>query len=216
MTRTGAPPCSAGEAVERARRVIGKGGQYVLGTGDYRPTYVASKLIDVPWTDRDGQTGSDCAGFAICWCYKLKRHRPGFASGMVPDEFHDQSDVDDDINCNSLLEDCLTVQELASLVESGIPQPGDLLVYPSLRLKLHDGSIFKTIGHVGIVLSNARIVGNAWQWRDPPYHLLDVAQCKGPNGRVPAVIQTDGSLWEAHDDKWPKPAHRSRVVRMKG
>jgi hypothetical protein len=212
---TGARPCSAGEAVERARRVIGKGGQYVLGTGDYRPTYISSKLVDLPWTARGELTGSDCAGFAICWCYKLRRHRPGFASGRVPDEFRDQSDVDDDINCNSLLEDALTAQEICCIVESGIPQPGDLIVYPSLRLTLKDGSLFKTIGHIGIVLGNSRIIGNAWTWQDPPYHLLDVAQCKGPNERKPAVIQTDGSIWSAHDDKWPKPAHRSRVVRMK-
>jgi hypothetical protein len=188
---------------------------YVLGTGDYRPTVISGKLVDFPWTWREGRQGSDCAGFAICWAYMLVRHRPGYANGRVPDEFRDQSDVDDDINCNSLLEDALTTEDLCEIVETGIPQPGDLLVYPSLRLTLKDGSLFKTIGHVGIVIGNARVVGNAWNWTDPPYHLLDVAQCKGPNGRAPGVIATDGSIWEAHDDKWPKPAHRSRVVRMK-
>ena len=218
---TGDRPCSAAEAVDRARRLVDRGGVYVLGTGDYKPTVIASKLVDVPWTTRDGYTGSDCAGFAICWCYKLRRHRPGFASGRVPDTFHDQSDVDDDINCNSLIEDALTTKEVCELVTTGIPQPGDLLVYPSLRLTLQDGSIFKTIGHVAITLSNARVSPSLWTWDDPPYHLLDVAQCKGPGprdgkpGRSPAVIQTDGSIWSAHDDKWPKAAHRSCVVRMK-
>ncbi len=216
MTDTGARPCSAAEAVGRAKRIIGKGGMYVLGTGDYRPTTMMGKLIDVPWTARgDDRLGSDCAGFAICWCYKLRRHRPGFASGRVPREYWDQSDVDDDINCNSLIEDALTDQEVCAPVTSGIPQLGDLLVYPSLRLTLADGSLFKTIGHVGLVVGNARIIGSAWQWEDPQYHLLDVAQCKGPNGRTPGVIQTDGSIWEMHDDRWPKPAHRTFVIRMK-
>lgn len=212
---TGDRPCSADEAVLRAKRIVNRGGAYVYGTGDYKPTYLAGRLVDLPWTSRDSLVGSDCAGFAICWCYKLQRHRQGFANGRVPDEFRDQSDVDDDINCNSLIEDALTTRELCELVTSGIPQPGDLLVYPSLRLHLADSSIFPTIGHVAITLSNARVSPSQWDWNHPPYHLLDVAQCKGPPQRTPAVIQTDGSIWSAHDDKWPKPAHRSCVVRMK-
>lgn len=201
--------------MRRALSLINKGGQYVLGTGDYRPVYTAGKLTDTPWTWRNGKLGSDCAGFALCFCYKLKRRRPGFASGRVPAEFRDQKDIDDDINCNSAIEDALTDRELFEPVNSGIPQPGDLLVFASLRLKLADGSTFENIGHVGIVTSNARIVGHAWNWVDPQYHLLDVAQCRGPTGRGPAVIQTDGSLWERHDEVWPKPAHRTVVLRAK-
>ncbi len=212
---TGDHPCSADEAVIRARRVIGKGGQYVLGTGDYKPTTLAGRLIDLPWTARLGLVGSDCAGFAICWCYKLRRHRPGFAGGRVPEAFRDQSDVDDDINCNSLIEDALTTKEICELVTTGIPLAGDLLVYPTLRIKGADGELHTFIGHVAIVLSNARVSPSQWNWSRPPYHLLDVAQCKGPNERTPAVIQTDGSIWEMHDAKWPKPAHRSCVIRMK-
>lgn len=212
---TGAPPCSATEAVERARRLIGLGGQYVLGTGDYKPSVIAGRLVDVPWTERNGMTGSDCAGFAICWCYKLKRHRPGFAAGRVPREYWDQSDVDDDINCNSLIEDALTAKEVCELVVDAVPVPGDLLVYASLRLELASGQLFKNIGHVGIVISNDRAFGVPWSKDHPPYHLLDIAQCKGGNGRTPAVIKTDGSLWEHHDEVWPKPAHRTFVIRMK-
>lgn len=212
---TGARPCSALEAVDRAKRMVGKGGKYVLGTGDYKPRVVDGNVVDLPFTSRGDDEGSDCAGFAICFCYKLRRHRPGFAAGRVPVEYRDQSDVDDDINCNSLIEDALTTQELCYVVESGIPQPGDLLVYASLRLELKDGTVFKNIGHVGIVIGNSRIVGHAWSWQDPAYRLLDIAQCKGPNGRAPAVVQTDGSLWEKHDEVWPKPAHRTIVLRMK-
>lgn len=212
---TGDLPCSAAEAVQRAQRMIGKGGAYVLGTGDYKPTFLNGKLIDLPWTARELTVGSDCAGFAICWVYKLKRHRPGFAAGRLPVEFRDQSDVDDDLNCNSLIEDALTTKEICEFVTTGVPMPGDLLVYPTLRIKGADGELHTFIGHVAIVLSNDRVSPSQWNWTDPPYHLLDVAQCRGPNGRSPAVIQTDGSIWSAHDDKWPKPAHRSCVVRMK-
>lgn len=212
---TGDAPCSAAEAVARAKRMIGNGGQYVLGTGDYRPKSIAGRLVDVPWTARNGELGSDCAGFAICYAYKLRRHRPGFAAGRVPREYWDQADIDDDINCNSVIEDALTDQEICEVVRVGIPQPGDLLVFASLRLTLHDGTPFKNIGHVGIVIGNSRVGAGVWNGQARPYHLLDVAQCRGPNGREPAVIQTDGSLWERHDEIWPRPAHRTFVIRMK-
>jgi hypothetical protein len=205
--RDGIDPCSASEAVERARSLINKGGQYILGTGDYRRSY------PLPWTQRMGQLGSDCAGFAICWCYRLIRHRPGFASGRVPEAYRDQSDVDDDINCNSLIEDALTTREICELVTDE-PQLGDLIVYPTIRIKGVDGEVHTFIGHVGIVIGNKRAQGR-WDWQHPPYRLLDIAQCKGPNGRAPAVVQTDGSIWEAHDAKWPKPSHRTCVIRMK-
>jgi len=208
-------PCSALEAVARAKRLTGRGGQYVLGTGDYRPKTIAGRLIDVPWTERRGLVGSDCAGFALCWCYKLQRHRPGYAAGSPPPEYRDVADIDDDINCNSAIEDALTNRDLFDLVDDDVPLPGDLLCYASLRLRLADGTLFENVGHVGIVIGNVRLVGHAWKWATPNYHLLDVAQCRGPNGREPAVIQTDGSLWERHDAVWPKPAHRTKVLRAR-
>jgi hypothetical protein len=74
------PKCSAADAVGRAGRLVSsRTGQYVLGTGDYRPTTTS----DTPWTVNAGLTGSDCAGFAICWAWKLVRHRPGFNKGSV-------------------------------------------------------------------------------------------------------------------------------------
>jgi hypothetical protein len=224
MTKTEPRPASAAEAVQRARRFINRGGQYVLGTGDFHPHAIAGHWVDVPWTERDGQLGSDCAGFAISFAYKLRRHRPGYAKGMVPMDFRDQADIDDDINVNSCIEDALTTMDLFKIVgiedseSENTVKPGDLLCYPSLRLTLNDGTRFRNIGHVGIVIETIR-VGAAWNWMHPPYHLLDVAQCKGPGphdgqpGRSPAVIQTDGSLWEHHDVVWPKPAHRTVVLR---
>ena len=71
----GQVPCGAEEAVARAKSVAGKGGEYFLGSGDYKP----KGDRDVPWTLLpSGREGSDCAGFAISWCYRLTRHRPGY------------------------------------------------------------------------------------------------------------------------------------------
>ncbi len=65
-------PCSATEAVWRALSLVDNGGMYVLGTGDY----LGENLP--PWTSRGPLIGSDCAGFAMSWCYKLPRHRKGY------------------------------------------------------------------------------------------------------------------------------------------
>ena len=191
-------PCSSSEAVARALSIVGKGGQYVLGTGDYRPT----AQHDEPWTTRDGMTGSDCAGFAISWAYKLVRHRPGFNRGAW-------ATVADDLNCNSAIEDAQHNQELFEIVST--PAPGVLLAYPTFTLKGHDGQPLRFIGHVGIVTSVRRCT--EWDHDHPRYDLLDVAQCCGPNGRRPAVIATDGSLWRHHDEAWPKPEHRTWMLR---
>jgi hypothetical protein len=49
----------------------------------------------------------------------------------------------------------------------------------------------------------------------PDYSLLDVAQCCGPNERAPAVIASDGAIWNQHDHLWPLPGHRTAVLRAK-
>jgi hypothetical protein len=189
----GRTPCSASEAVIRALSLVGNGGQYILGTGDYlgegKP----------PWTYRDKMLGSDCAGFAICWAYKLKRHRPGFNRGKW-------STVSDDINCNSALEDAQHKQELFVLADR--PEPGVLLVYPTFTVS---GKRF--IGHVGIVTGLSRVA--EWDPLRPQYELLDVAQCRGPNERKPAVVKTDGSLWSHHDAVWPKLQHRTWMIKAR-
>lgn len=186
-------PCLAATAVERTLSLVGKGGQYVLGTGDY--------LGDgkPPWTTRAGLSGSDCAGFAMCWAYKLPRHRPGYNHGAW-------SSVSDDINCNSGIEDAEHARDLFELTDT--PRLGDLLTYPTFTVS---GKRF--IGHVGIVVGVSRVL--EWDPAIPQYELLDIAQCKGPNGRAPAVVATDGSVWAHHDTLWPKLQHRTRILRAR-
>lgn len=194
-------PCTADEAVARALSLVGRGGQYVLGTGDYLPHVTP----DVPWTTRAGMTGSDCAGFAMCWAYKLPRHRPGYNHGSW-------SSVSDDINCNSGIEDAQHARELWEIV-TGSPCPGDLVTYPTFTIMTSSGAK-RFIGHVGIVTSVRRLA--EWDPKRPQYELLDVAQCKGPNGRAPAVLATGGLLWTNHDAVWPKPEHCTKLLRSVG
>lgn len=200
------PPCSAAEAVARAQSVVGKGGQYVLGTGNYKPKRGPDgNEIDLPWTkywDAESQwygvEGSDCAGFAICWAWKLVRYRPGFNRGSW-------ASVIDNINCNSALEDGLHEQSrFTTLPEGENPKPGDLLLYPTFTSK---GKKF--IGHVGIV---EEVPEN---YKPRAWTTLTILQCHGPNGFKPGVVRTDGSIWGHHDSIWPKPQHRSRLVRPK-
>jgi len=197
-------PASAAEAVARALSIIGKGGQYALATGDYRPVTVGGHLVDLPWTarEKDGLIGSDCAGFAICWCYKLRRHRPGFNRGG-------DFDCEDDINNNSVLGDAMGAMDCFQVVQD-LPQPGDLLSYPTFRLA---GVPQPFIGHVGICVGVDRVDIDAWDLNEPRFDQLDVAQCHGPDKFTPGVVQTDGSIWLRHNHDWPKPQHRAYLIR---
>jgi hypothetical protein len=196
-------PCSPAEAVQRARRIANQGGQYILGSGSYHPKTLGGVLNDVPWTiGPGGLVGSDCAGFA-CWAYKLPRHRPGYNHGSW-------ATVSDDLNTNSWIEDSEHERELFYPATSR-PEPGDLLCYPTITLLGSDGEHHTFIGHVGIVVGVER--ATSWDSGHPRYDLLDVAQCRGPNGRAPGVILTDGSIWLAHDERWPKWEHRTKVLR---
>ena len=95
-------PVSPAEAVKRAMSMVGsRNGVYWLGTGNYRPVFVDGKLVDRPFTeatDKAGNVhlGTDCAGFALSWCWKLPRHRPGYNK-------HGAFDVEDDVNSNSAI-----------------------------------------------------------------------------------------------------------------
>lgn len=188
-------PCTAAEALKRARDVAYQGGQYLLGTGDYWPHSEGGSFVDLPWTSKAGVWGSDCAGFAICYAWKLTRHRPGFNKGTW-------ATVSDDINSDSALQDARYKQEL--FVEVTAPRPGDLLIYPSIYIK---GKRF--IGHVGLVESVPAV------WTVGEYNKLGILQCHGPNGFRPGVVRSDGSTWTKHDVVWPKEAHRSALVRPK-
>ena len=48
----------------------------------------------------------------------------------------------------------------------------------------------------------------------PVTTLLGVVQCRGPNGRRPGIIATDGSIWSHHDAQWPRPEHRTGILRV--
>lgn len=193
------PKCTASEAVQRALTCVAAGrGQYVYGAGDYRP----GPQGDYPWTLNNNHLGSDCAGFAICWAWKLVRHRPGYNHGWW-------ASVADDINCNSLIEDSNHAQELSTDITGDIPGPGDLLTYPTFNLQYSPGKLLTFIGHVGIVVDvSPRYVPGR-------YDLLSIAQCHGPNGFTPGAVRTDGSIWAHHDTVWPRPEHRTHLIHMK-
>ncbi|HEX2689125.1 MAG TPA: hypothetical protein VHN14_21030 [Kofleriaceae bacterium] len=89
------------------------------------------------------------------------------------------------------------------------PAPGVLLVYPTIRLPGHPDP---WIGHVGIVVGLSRCT--SWDHARPSYALLDVVQCHGPNGRRPGIVAGDGSTWDHHDALWPRPEHRTVMLRV--
>ena len=179
------PLFSAEQAVARAIALVGRG-IYDLGTGD----------VDTP---DDG--AYDCFGFAVCKIFGLRRHRPGFNLGAW-------ATVEDDLNSNSLIEDAQHAGELAEVVYT--PAPGVLLAYPMIRLVgYHD----PWIGHIGIVVGVSRCT--SWHQELPSYAQRDVVQCQGPNGRRPGIRASDGSVWDHHDALWPRPEHRTVMLRIK-
>lgn len=178
------PLYTADQAVKRALERVGRG-VYRLGTGD----------LDTP-----ADEASDCAGFAINWCYGLRRHRPGFNRGSW-------SSVSDDLNVNSAIEDADHAGELFERVQT--PAPGALLCYPTFRLAGHAAP---WIGHVAIVVSVRRAV--EWDHARPDWSLLDVVQCRGPNGARPGIVASSAANWSGHDLRWPRPEHRSVLLRV--
>lgn len=201
-------PCTAAEAVKRAQAVCAaKGGQYGLGSGDYCPSQHPAPIgaVDQPWTPSPDPEhpgpASDCAGFAITYCWKLKRHRPGFNHGAW-------ASVESDINVNSAIEDGRHRFELfITLVPGVVPQPGDLICYPTFYLP---GTARPFIGHVAIIESVPADYKPGEGW-----HRLTLLQCHGPDGFKPGVVRTDASHWDQHDHQWPKPEHRTVIVRPK-
>lgn len=183
------------QAIERALALVGSC-IYQLGTGDCD-------------TKADGKT--DCAGFAICMCYDLRRHRPGYNVGPW-------STVSDDLNSNSIIEDGQRKRELFATVMPALidttlvermgkygPSPGDLIAYPTIRIPDAHGSILTFVGHVAIVT-------DASKWNGA-YASLTIAQSIGPNGRTPSIVSSSAKHFDDHDAIWPKPQHRSWLVR---
>lgn len=178
------PLYDADQAVARALALVGRG-VYQLGTGD------ASSSDDDP---------RDCFGFAACELFGIDRHRPGFNRGPW-------STVEDDLNCNSAIEDADHAGELFERVFT--PIPGALILYPTIYLPGHEQP---WIGHVKIVTSVSRCT--EWDHDRPRYELLDTVECCGPNGRRPGIVAGTGVGMDAHDARWPKPEHRTVMLRV--
>jgi len=186
------------EAIARAQSMVNQG-VYILGTGDYRPRQDANGgVVDLPFTQHNGNgpAGADCVGFAVCWCYKLVRHQPGFNAGSW-------ATVSDDINVDSIIEDARHKQEAGTVITT--PAAGAWLLYPTIRDSRNPQPF---IGHVAIIES----VSAEFDEASPDYRTLTVIQCCGPNGHTPAIIRSDGYYWWHHDQLWPKPEHRSVMV----
>lgn len=190
------------KAVEIALSQVGHG-VYKLGTGD---------------CDDHPDDPSDCAGFAINRCYNIRRHRPGFNRGGW-------ATVEDDINCNSAIEDARHKQELfvqlwdpiandkmQAIRSQGpyVPRPGDLITYPTFRIN-SKGKVLTFIGHIAIIVK----VPAEWEWGLDGWKELTVVQCAGPDGRKPGIFQSSAMHWDAHDKTWPKPEHRTQIIRVK-
>ncbi len=172
-------PCSAAEAVERALRYVGKG-TYQLGAGAWAP----GELTDDPWTEMNGfDDASDCWGY-VAWCLKLPRPLPGFNRG-------EWASVSDHVNTDSAIEDAEHQRQMFELAPR--PEPGDLLVYPSVR----DPQTRKRIriGHVSIVVDVSRCL--EWDPESPAYDLLEVVQCQSLTR--PAVRKGSGAGWLYRD-----------------
>lgn len=188
-------PCSVAEAVERALRFVGKG-TYVLGAGAWTP----GELADNPWTTKEGIADAcDCWGY-ISWALKLPRHVPGFNRGSW-------ASVSDDANCDSCIEDSEHQQQM--FMPAPRPEPGDLLVFPSVRDPETKRRI--RIGHVGIVVDVSRCL--EWDPKTPAYDRLEVVQCQASTR--PAVKKGSGAGWlnREHFKGRMNPAWWSRVIR---
>lgn len=181
-----ARPRAALEALEVARSLVGTG-IYWWGTGD----------CDTPRGAR-----SDCAGFAPCKIYNVRRHRPGYNRGVW-------STVEDDVNVNSLVEDARHKRELVTIPDR--PEPGDMIGYPTLHLA---GEPLPLYGHIAVIESVGRVI--EWDAARPDWSLLDIIQCAGPQGRNPGIFRSTAVHWNVvdRDKRRARPEWRTTLLRM--
>lgn len=152
----------------------------------------------------------DCFSFAVRHCYGLPGHRPGFNRGWHSDaNFPDGASVVDDLNSNSAIEDAFHAAELFELVEDA-PREGDILAYPTIHLK---GITKPWVGHAAIVTGVSRV--SHWNPDLPVFGVLDMIECTGPDGHRRAIAKNTGAKFDAWCVTWPKPQHRSRLLRVK-
>ena len=195
-------PCSAIEAVARARDLVASADNaragYALGGGGYREGW------STPWTTYGGVFGGDCR-VAFLWCYKVPAERPGYNRGPW-------ATVADCINYNSLIEDAEHGRDLVELVTDA-PLEGDVIAYPTITIVSKENGVdvdHRFIGHGAIVVDVSR-----WNPDAPRFADLDIVQVRGPAARKPAAILSDGSVFDEHTAKWPKPQHRSKLLRVR-
>jgi hypothetical protein len=189
------PKFTAPSAVARARAAVGHG-TYLLGGNS---------------ADVDGE--NDCVGFAMSYCYGVPRHRPGYNRGAD----NRRGDVEDDINCNSMLDDMERGHDLVRKVDLTTENPaeGDLLMYPTIHLTLSDGRPFSTCGHVKMVVGASRwIAATLAERASKGWRLLDTVEMCGPNGHHPGIITGTGDTMSQHDASWGKTEHRSWLGRV--
>lgn len=192
---TGArPKFTAAEALERCKRLIGAG-TYRLGALDQE----ADQLV------------FDCTSFCLRHAYGIDGHRPGYNRDWREDWCTGAtSTVADDVNSNSAVEDAMHARDLFELVV-GAPQVGDIIAAPTIRLASHPEPF---IGH-GVIVFGVERAHRKWDPSRPTFALLDVIECRGPNGRNPAIRATNGTWFDERAQTWPKVQHRPWLLRVR-
>lgn len=197
---------TAAELVARWRTQVGKG-QYWLGAGGWDPKRPETCFHQHWDHDKFPNTiGCDCSAFAIKFGLKLAGSRKGFGRGPG-------ARVTDAINSDSALYDAIHNHEIFVHVAEGPPIAGDYLVTPSTFDK-ETGKRIK-VGHVRGVTGN-----RALEWDHAvlprPWHLVDVIECRGPNGEKPGVIEGTAAACARHDAKWLRvPEMQTQIIRVR-
>jgi len=190
---------TADQAVRRAIDRVGTG-IYDLGTGDL---IVGGNDSGPEWATNNTKRQRDCFGFAVCECFGIRRHRPGYNRGWT--DANGGPTVVDDLNCNSMIEDAKHGQDLAEVAFT--PAPGLLIMYPTIHLP---GVPHPWIGHVKIIVGVDRVT--SWDHDYPDWSLLDTVECMP---HVPAIVRGTGAGMVTHDKVWPLPQHRTVMVRIR-
>lgn len=169
-------------AVARARRIAAKPSLYVLGAGGRSPT------TSTPFTVRDGKLGADCVGFTS-WCLGHDRFQPG--------TFKTYGGW---INTDSLLTDANGEQTWYEPIAR--PEPGDVVVFPSLR---KDGKMTR-MGHIALVVEvpaamPADVYALPAVERRKWLGQVRVIDCAASSGRKPYAVSetTAAASWDKPD-----------------
>lgn len=208
------PRISRDEAVNRLLKFVNTG-TYGLGKGD------KNALADSPFEFVASAPGPstaknqcDCIG-AVLWAFASPRHVPLFP------------EYEGDINVDSALMDAGCIKGDHSLrkffVEQPIGEPGDILMFPSVRAgELGDTSVPAStrirIGHTGL------ITGSMTKNRDPNYYIANFSVLECSSG-TPAVKHGWDANFHGQNNRanvtWKGNVHtnhswRTRIVRYVG